>query len=327
MTTRVLVTGALGYVGGRLIRHLAAEPDFVVRAGFRDSARTYVPLPAQCEKASLDLLDVGSLEAACVGVDHIVHLAALNDPDCRASPERAFRVNCLGAHDLVTVAKRAGVRRIVYISTAHVYGAPLVGSLDETRMPRPVSLYALTHRCAEDIVLAGGAETRGVVLRLSNAFGAPADPGVNAWMLLANDLCRQAVEKRRLVLQSPGLQWRDFVTMTDVTRGIAHLLRMPENVLGDGVFNLGGDCSLRIIDFAERVRSVCQRVLGFSPDIERPMPFPGDPLPDQFAYQSERLKGAGFQLGRELDGEIENLLRFCEEHFKPNQALAPKENA
>jgi len=73
-------------------------------------------------------------------------------------------------------------------------------------VPRPVHPYAITHHAAEDFVLAAHDEKRlmGYVIRLSNGFGAPAHAGVDRWTLLVNDLCRQAVQTRQLILRSAG---------------------------------------------------------------------------------------------------------------------------
>jgi len=308
----VLVTGASGYIGGHLVRYLEAEGRWAIRAAFRNVPAGGVTSGAACP---FDLFDSAVLNAACAGVDAVIHLAALNDADCRRYPEEAFRVNCAGTHNLVEAARRAGVKRFIYASTAHVYGTPLEGAIDESRLPRPVSIYALTHKCAEDVVLAAAPGMQSMVLRLSNGFGAPSTPEVNAWMLLANDLCRQAVERRKLVLQSPGLQWRDFITMTDVVRGFAHALDVPDGA-ANGILNLGGENVMRVIDFCALVQKVSERLLGEPLSVERPAVPIGSASPDSFSYSVERLKATGFTLVGDIEGELEHLLRYCRTHFQ-----------
>ena len=129
-----------------------------------------------------------------------------------------------------TVSQKS-VERFIYFSTAHIYGAPLEGTITEKSLPSPVHPYAITHRAAEDYVIAAAKQKRiqGTVLRLSNSFGAPVSPHVNRWTLLANDLCRQAVEKGTITLRSNGCQYRDFICLTDVEEVMAKMLTNPKS--------------------------------------------------------------------------------------------------
>jgi len=249
-------------------------------------------------------------------VDAIVHLAALNEIDSASHPDHALLVTTLGTLRLVQAAERAGVKRFLYFSTAHIYRSPLVGSITEQTLPRPVHPYAITHRAAEDFVLSANdrQSLTGIVLRLSNGFGAPAHAGVNRWTLAANDLCREAVLRRTLTLKSSGLQKRDFVTLHDVSRAVAHFLALPLPQCGDGIFNLGGENPLRIVDLAEWIADRCQIVLGFRPALHRPPPRPGEGS-DELDYRIDKLKATGFALCSDINREIDDTLRLCKREF------------
>ncbi|OGR07311.1 MAG: hypothetical protein A3K23_04795 [Desulfobacca sp. RBG_16_58_9] len=315
MTDKVLVTGSRGYLGGRVTR-LLAESGFSLRVG---NHRWGLPTPkwlAEAEQVHLDLLADGDLEAVCRGVRQVVHLAAVNEIVCEKDPEQALLVNGLGTLKLLTAAMRAGVERFIYFSTAHVYGSPLAGIITEETLPRPVHPYAITHRVAEDFVLAArqrGA-IQGVVLRLSNGFGPPAEAHVDRWTLLVNDLCRQAVTGGKLVLRSSGLQWRDFIALTDVARAVKHFLELPDARLGEGLFNLGGECALRVIDLASRIAARCYQVFNMTTLIIKPDPRP-DEAYEALDYRIDRLKGSGFVLSGKMDEEIDDTLRFCRQVF------------
>ena len=125
------------------------------------------------------------------------------------------------------IVEWCGVPRFLYFSTAHVYGSSLEGTITEQTCPRNLHPYATSHLAGEQAVLeaAQRGAIRGVVFRLSNAFGAPVSSEVNCWMLLVNDLCRQAVTTGELALRTAGLQLRDFVTLEDVTRAVLHVLQ------------------------------------------------------------------------------------------------------
>jgi UDP-glucose 4-epimerase len=313
---KVLITGGSGYIGGRLAQALIEESRFHLRLGVRQP-RAIMPMWArEAEVVPLGLLSPEDLNSACHGVRCVIHLAALNEIESLANPEEALRINGLGSLKLLEAAKRAGVERFIYFSTIHVYGAPLAGMITEERLTRPQHPYAITHRVAEDFVLAAHDQKtiRGVVLRLSNGFGAPAAVNVNRWTLIVNDLCRQAVTTGKLVLKSSGLQWRDFITLSDVARSVQHVLNLPASALQDGLFNLGGECSLQLIDLAHRIANRASGFLGFTPPIHRPEPGPTESF-QPLEYRVGKLKSTGFTLNRNIDEEIDATLLFCKKVF------------
>jgi UDP-glucose 4-epimerase len=264
----------------------------------------------------MDLMSDEDLDTACAGVSCVVHLAAMNDSDSASNPEQALLVNTLGALKLLRAAERAGVERFIYISTAQVYGSPLAGTITEETVTRPANTYAATHRATEDFVLAAHDRRAltGIVVRLSNGFGAPAHPDVNVWMLLVNDLCRQAIETGALRLRSSGLPWRNFITFHDVGRAVDHLIALPTEACGDGLFNLGGERPLRVIDLTELIAGRCATVMGFTPPILRPEPRSGEESPT-IDFRIDKLKRTGFSLEGDFAGEIDNNLKLCRKAF------------
>ena len=316
MSDIVLITGGLGYVGGRVSKYLADNTDYKIRITTRQNEAQVPDGLRNGEIIQADLTSEEDLNSACTGVRYIVHLAALNEIESSTNPELALTINGLGSLSLLRAAEKAGVERFIYFSTAHVYGAPLQGLITEKTLPRPVHPYAITHKTAEDFVLAAHDRKAltGIVLRFSNGFGVPMRPNVDRWTLLVNDLCRQAVTIRRLVLRSAGSQKRDFVTLLDVSRTVSHFLSLPVDQCDDGLFNLGGECSLRIIDMVELISKRCHKVLGFKPEIIRPVLLPDEP-PPVLDYCIEKLKSTGFVLNKNMNAEIDATLLFCQDEF------------
>jgi len=316
MTIRVLVTGGFGYVGGRVAKELASLPNVHVVLG----SRWPKTQPEWLPEASVTVTNWSvfkSLQNACSGVDTILHLAAVNEIDAERDPVSALEVNGVSTARLIEAAKVERVSRFVYLSTAHVYCSPLVGLIDETKCPRPLHPYATSHRAAEDIVLATQDEGRltGIVLRLSNSFGAPVHPKVNRWTLLVNDLCRQAATEGRLELRSAGLQRRDFITLTDVSRAFIHVLSLHHDLVGDGIFNIGGDWAPTVLEMATLVALRCEAIFGFRPEIIRPLPGP-DETTRPLDYRIEKLLATGFKLSGDREAEIDATLRMCFSYMK-----------
>jgi UDP-glucose 4-epimerase len=316
MTRRILVTGGFGYLGGRLAQFLSSQEGYEILLGSRRQTLPPSWLP-QAKVVETRWDSPERLQGVCSEVDCIVHLAGMNAQDCAADPDAAMRVNVVATAHLVQAAIRQGVKRFIYMSTVHVYGSPLAGVITEETKPTPVHPYALSHQAGEDAVLASyqHGEIEGIVIRLSNAYGAPADKDVNCWMLLVNDLCQQAVISGRLVLRSAGLQKRDFIPLYDVIRAIEHFIESPFDKFGDGIFNLGGETTYRIIELTELIAERCEAVLGYRPEIERPDSVLGEGSP-KINYRIDKLKETGFSLKGNIKKEIDATLEFCHKKFK-----------
>lgn len=313
---RVLVTGGFGYVGGRLGQLLIERGGDEVILGSRRQTESPVWLP----QASVRLIhwdsDV-SLAESCRNVDTVIHLAGMNAEDCVAHPAEALAFNGLATARLLEAAGRAGVKRFIYLSTAHVYASPLRGIIDEQNCPTSLHPYATSHRVGEDFVRASHTkgEIEGIVLRLSNSYGAPTHPDVNCWMLLLNDLCRQAVTTRRVVLRSAGLQRRDFIPLSDACASIHHVLHLPGARLANGLFNIGGDWAPTVWEMACLVQERCGAKLGYRPELTRPVPVAGETC-DQLDYRWEPLRHSGFIPVFAREKELDDLLVFCQEHIR-----------
>jgi UDP-glucose 4-epimerase len=308
---RVLVTGGRGYIGGRLAKLLADDFNFDLTLASRTHSSA-----GKSPWLTVDWHERASIDAICRGQDAIVHLAAMNEIDSETNPEEALRINGLTVFTLVRAAVAAGVERLIYLSSSKVFGNNPTGTLSEASVPRPVSHYAITHRIAEDYVLAARAKLKldGIVLRLSNSLGAPADPAVNAWTLIANDLCRQAATAQRIALRSSGLAWRNFVSMADVVEAIRHFLTLSHDGIGDGLFHLGGQRSDRIWDIAQLIRQRAERLFGDRVGLDRITPSP-DEWHAPLDWRIEKLFTTGWAPRRPLQDEIDDTLRLCREAF------------
>lgn len=312
--TRVLVTGASGYIGGRAVQAFSGDAALAVTAASRQLHGT----PPGVAVATVDWTDPAALAALCRSHDAVIHLAAMNESACARDPEGARRVNVDYTRELLREAAAAGVRRFVTVSTAKVFGDNPVGTLDEGSILHPASAYAWSHRQAEEHVLGAHAKgtIEGVVLRLSNAVGAPAAAKADAWMLIGNDLCRQAAVGGRIVLRSSGLAWRNFVAMADVVAALRHVLDLPLPALDDGLFHLGGPHSSCIRDLAERIAARARVVLGCSAELLVGEAKPGETHPT-LDWRIDKLRATGWAPVDDLDAEIDATLALCHAAFAP----------
>jgi len=311
MTRRVLIAGGFGYIGGRVAQFLTDQADCDIVLGSRRQVES-PPWLSQANVCQTQWNSSTGLEQICADVDAVVHLAGMNAQDCATDPVAALELNAVATARLLRAAVRQGVRRFVYFSTAHVYGSPLAGVITEETCPVNLHPYATSHRAGEDVVRAAHqhGDIDGIVIRLSNSFGFPAHKEANCWMLLINDLCRQAATTGKLVLRSAGLQRRDFITLADVSRATMHILSLSEKMLGNGLFNMGGGWTPTVFEVTSLVADRCESVLGFRPELSKPDQVE-DEVSQPLEYSIGKLLGTGFRLQGNRNAEIDATLRLC----------------
>lgn len=315
---RILITGGFGFVGGRLAQHLQQAGHQIV-LGSRKARSSPDWLP-QAEVVQTDWKDGRVLEQICNGIDVVIQAAGMNAQDCVADIVAALEINGVATARLLKAAITQGVKRFIYLSTAHVYSSPLVDIINEDTCPRNLHPYATSHLAGENVILSAGqrGKIEGFVLRLSNIFGPPTHKDVNCWMLLVNDLCRQAVQTRKLVLRSSGLQQRDFFPMSDVCRVIQHIASFDSMLYQPNVFNVGAGISQSVLGMARLIQQRGKLVLGFEPELQCP-DTGTDGCPEIMDYRVDRLEATGFNPTHDNSSEIDGLLSFCNVSFDQKQ--------
>jgi len=315
---KILITGGLGYVGGRVANYLKEkEPHTHIFLTTRKKNRK---LPQWTKKFSIlemDILDESSI-ANCLkekDIDIIIHLAALNEIDSMRDPKMALEVNTKGTYRLLDLAYKTGIKNFIYFSTFHVYGNVLESVITEETPTRPFHPYAITHRAAEDFVNYFkhyyGMKT--LIFRLSNGYGYPMNKEVNRWTLVFNDLCKQAVTEGKILLKSSGKQYRDFVSLHDVARAVHHFIFVVPDRWGDGLYNLGGNCPMSILEVTQKISDVYRTKYKKEIKIETVQDNNSSTILKPVRYDIEKLMGTGFNLEGNMFYEIDKTMDLCEE--------------
>jgi dTDP-4-dehydrorhamnose reductase len=236
---RLIITGASGFIGRRLLRDLAGQWETVGTASRRADPDLQGLELCKPEKVERTLL---ALRPAAV-----VHTAALADPEqCQRQPELAQQVNTEGARAVGRVCRRLEAR-LVHFSTDLVFDGQ--GSwYKETDPPRPISVYGSTKRAAEEAVLTECPDA--AVLRVASVYGRALGGRPSFLDTLYNRLsCGEPV---------PCFtdQWRTATPCGQLPEVVAALLRRPDLT---GVFHWAGATRASRQEFCA---AVC-RAFGF----------------------------------------------------------------
>jgi UDP-glucuronate 4-epimerase len=279
--TRVLVTGAAGFIGSHLVEALAIRGDEVVgidnfdpfyaRASKERNLREIGERPG-FRFHELDMLDVDALAPHLTRDTVLVHLAAkAGVRPSIADPVGYARVNVAGTAAVMEAARRAGLSRVIFGSSSSVYGdaTPIPFREDATAMT-PVSPYAATKRAGELLLeaLAPLHGFRAASLRFFTVYGARQRPD-----LAIHSFARRLVQGQALTLYGDGSQARDYTYFADIVQGVLAAVDWTATApVGVDIFNVGGARAVPL----KTLVSTLGRAMGIEPRVEwAPMP-PGD---------------------------------------------------
>lgn len=251
------------------------------------------------------------LSEALRDADTVVHLAGVNEVATRIDPVHAGTETVAAARTVIAAATEARVRRLVYVSTVHVYGRALRPGrvISEATATQPVDPYSEARLTVERLLAALPGEPEVVIFRLSNSVGAPIDPAVDRWSLVANDLCRQVVTSGAVRLETPGTQWRDFIPLSDV---IDVLCQSALGSLRAGTYNLATGQTTSVLGLARLVRQVASRIGLAAAGVSAPeaTDLPSAP----YRFDVSKLTAARATPTSSLTAAVEETLRFCIAH-------------
>jgi UDP-glucose 4-epimerase len=270
---KFLVTGGAGFIGSHLTRELANLGEVTVLDDLSSGRAGRIQ----------DLLDRGKvqfirgsilhrdlLREACRGVDCIFHLAA--DVSVTRSMDRPLEVhevNSTGTLSVLFTARETGVKKVIFSSSAAVYGDSPVSPKPESTYPEPLSPYAASKLAGEhycDVYRRSyGLPTAS--LRYFNVYGPSQDPR-GEYAAVIPSFIRNVLMKRPPVIFGDGNQIRDFVSVQDVVR--ANILAMQRDAVGS--FNIATGTGVSVRDLAR----IIMEIGGMSREPAFEKPRPGD---------------------------------------------------
>ena len=250
----VLVTGAHGFTGVHLCESLL-EKEANVRAFVRRGGNFFnlFNIIDKIELFKGDLIDITSVMDSMKGIDFVFHGGAIvNVPETRALPGSTFQVNTMGTFNVAWAARRENVKRMLYISTCHVYGNVPEEKIPikEDVVPNPPDIYSCAKYAGEIVCRSFLSEGFDIVItRAFNKYG-PYQKG---------DFFIPKVLSQVLKGQNPKLgnpkTTRDYSFVKDIIEG--YLLAAEKGKIGE-IYNFSSGKEISIGDLCDKIIQICE---------------------------------------------------------------------
>lgn len=312
-----LVTGGSGFIGSNIVK-LLLEKGYEVRVLDNLSSGHIINLSEYIEKREIEFLggdirDYLSVEKAMKGVDVVFHLAAcVGRQRSLDNPQLDSEINLIGTVNVLEAMRKNGVHRIVYSSSAAMFGELVTPTIDENHPQDADSPYGVSKLAAEKMILAysGIYDITAVCLRYFNIYGV--NQRFDMYGNVIPIFAKRIYAGEPIIIYGDGTQTRDFVNVHDVARAnfLASLYADKTDV-----FNLGSGGSITINKLADMMQKIAGVNVGINYAPERPADV------KHCKANAQKVKEClGFEAEIDLyDGLVEYLnwyKRFCTEVSK-----------
>ena len=233
----ILVTGGAGFIGSNLSEGLMEVGEVSVLDDLSSGNRENI-LNSEIRFIEGSVTDLPLLKKSMEDVDYVLHLAAVSSVGLSvANPLLANEVNVTGTLKVLLAAKECGVKKVIYTSSAAIYGDTDKLPISENFNPKPLSPYASTKIMGEyycnnftDLF-----DLKTVIIRPFNVFGPRQDPK-SQYSAVIPIFIDKMLKGEEIQITGDGEQTRDFVYIKDFIQ--ANILAMEKDV--GGVFNISG---------------------------------------------------------------------------------------
>jgi UDP-glucose 4-epimerase len=272
--TRALVTGGAGFIGSHITDRLLAQGhDVRILDNFTTGKRENLShVAGQVEIVEGDVRDAEAVERAAAGCELVFHEAAIvSVPYSVEHPRETHDVNIMGTLNVLLAAKSQGVRRVVFASSAAIYGDEPTLPKTEAMLPAPISPYGVEKLTSEHYLRTFtrlyGVET--VALRYFNVFGPRQDPS-SPYSGVISVFVTRILGGKGIAIFGDGKQTRDFVYVGNVAQ--ANVLAATAKDAPGRVYNVACGKETTLLELAEHLA----RAAGQRPSIELLAPRAGD---------------------------------------------------
>jgi len=253
---RILVIGGAGFIGSHLVDELLNYPvmDVIIYDNFCRGTMDNISEALKNPKCRVfmdnaDIRDVDILDKAMRGIDYVFHLGALWLLHCKDFHRSAFKTNIEGTFNVIEACVKHKVKKLVYSSSASVYGNALYTPMDEKHPYNNENFYGATKICGEQMLIAShvrhGLAFNG--LRYMNVYGERQDQK-SAYTTVIVKVLNNIAKGKSPIVNGTGQQYYDFIHVKDVA--MANILSAVGNTTHD-FYNVGTGLPTNIKELCE----------------------------------------------------------------------------
>ena len=296
---KILITGGAGFIGRYLVESLLKNNTVTIYDNLENSSEKSIEslIGSGACFVKGDILDFKLLKKSSVGYDVVIHLAAKSDvAQSTLHPEITEKTNVEGTENILKCCVENNIKKIVFASSAAVYGDSTEIPINEKSPTEPISPYGKSKLSAEVVIkkICEENDLKYVILRMFNVYGKGQNENYSG---VITKFMRNIANDEPLAVYGDGKQTRDFVSIHDVVESFGIALKYEKN----GTYNIASGKSISVNELAKIIFDVFGKV-----EIKHLEKQKGD-IQDSVADVSLTEKEIGFVAKRLLKEEISSI--------------------
>ena len=299
----IVITGGSGLLAGRLAKSLSNKHNIslVSRKNIKNkfsekSLKTFI------------YRSVGDLKNLLKNQDIVILAGGPNHND--SANKSIVDIYTDEIKEIISFINKDLVQKLIFLSSIRSVSESFSGNINENTPAKPSSPYGQMKALVENIVLNSekSEKMKRVVLRITNGYGFPAHNKSQCWDLVVMNVCRQAINKGNIKINSSGENFKDFLPINAIVSAISDITSL--NLSTNEVFNISSGNSQKVIDFILYVKGLIEKRLSLSIPLSIGKPSLGLNT-DKYRIDNSKLTHYGCDIAVNHEQEINSLIDYC----------------